>query len=188
MTQPSKILVVDDEPDVANEIARIIGKKEEYSVEIAHSGDEAIEKLKNSDFDVILLDIRMPQKSGIETLKEMRGLGKSFEAVMVTALDDARTAWEVSQVGAFDYITKPFKNEDLLLRLKMAVERKKESEQYRDIRNFLKMKSENPEEYQKILDEWAEYSSKKGGPLLLGLEEIRFVLQQRQLDPEWFKK
>lgn len=188
MNGKPKILVVDDEIDVGNEIARVISKTGEYEVETACSGDEAIEKLKANDYDVILMDIRMPVKNGIETLKELKTLKKNFETIMVTALDDAKTAWEVSQVGAFDYITKPFKNDDLLFRLKLAVERKKENEQYREIREFLKLKTENPEEYQKILDEWAEYSSSRGGPILLGIDEIKFVLQKRQEDPEWYKK
>lgn len=188
MDPKPKILVVDDETDVANEIVRVLEKREEFAVRVAYSGEEALGKIKEQDFDVALLDIRMPKMSGQELLKEIKKIGQGIEVIMVTALDDAKTAWEVSQLGAFDYLTKPFRNEDLVLRIKLALERKKESDQYKEIREFLRLKIENPEEYQKIIDEWSEYSARKGGSLILGVEEIKFVLQKRAADPEWSKK
>lgn len=188
MAAKPKVLVVDDEDDVRSEIARILEKREEFEIATAGSGEEALQKIKDGQFDVVLLDIRMPRFSGIDALKEIKKLGKGVEPIMVTALDDAKTAWEVSQVGAFDFITKPFKNEDLVLRVKLAAERKKESDSYREIRDFLRLKSENPQEFQKVIDEWTEYSSRSGGSLLLGVDEIKFVLQKRATDPEWYKK
>ena len=186
------VLIVDDEVDVAKEITRIVTKTGEFEVDTAFSGEEAVSKLKEKDFDVVLLDIRMPKMSGIETLKEIYKLRRNIEVIMVTALDDAQTAWEVSKVGAFDYITKPFKNEALILRVRMAAQRKKEKlkdqEKFKEMNEFLNLKSDDPKEYSKILEEWSKYRERKGGSLFLGPEEIKFVMNRRKENPRWYEQ
>lgn len=121
------ILVVDDEIDVNNEIAGVINDTGEFIVSSAYSGGEAIEKvqsgLKNNSFvDVVILDIRMPDMLGTQALKEIKKINKNIEAIMLTALDDANLAWEAYQEGAIDYIVKPFREADLLFRVKRAAQ------------------------------------------------------------------
>lgn len=121
------VLVVDDEVDMANEISAVL-REGGFVAEIAYSGEEALSKLAEKIFDVVLLDIRMPKVSGIEVLKEIRKISPKAEVLMLTALDEAKLAWEASHSGAFDYITKPFKNEELILRINMAIKRSEETD------------------------------------------------------------
>lgn len=121
MAKP-KVLVVDDEEMARVSIANVL--KDDCAVELAADGPEAISKAKDNNYDVILLDIRMPKMSGIEVLKELQDMSVRSDIIMLTALDEAKLAWQASKSGAFDYIMKPFNNEDLVLRVKMAVKRK----------------------------------------------------------------
>lgn len=118
------VLIVDDKEIIQISINNIL--KDKYKTAVASSGEETIAKIKNEAFDVILLDIKMPGMSGIETLKELRKITPRTEVIMVTGLNKAKLAWEASKNGAFDYITKPFENENLLLRIEMAVKRRDE--------------------------------------------------------------
>ena len=103
---PSKILVVDDEISVCKEL-RLFLKGKGYSVAEAYSGDEALEAYKQESPDVVLLDIRMPGKDGIETLHELKALDPDASVIMVTAVHEEEIAKKAMSEGAFDYITKP---------------------------------------------------------------------------------
>ena len=103
---PSKILVVDDEQAVCKELRKFL-KGKGYSVLEAYSGDEAIEVYKRESPDVVLLDIRMPGKDGIETLHELKALDPDVSVIMVTAVYEEELAKQAMVEGAFDYITKP---------------------------------------------------------------------------------
>ncbi|MDV2495919.1 MAG: response regulator [bacterium] len=106
----NKILVVDDEPDFCEALGDFLGAKG-YSVLEAHDGDQALEVYRQERPDVVLLDIRMPGKDGLETLRELRAFDPEAKVIMITAvpeeeLDEQSTA-EVED-GTLDYITKPF--------------------------------------------------------------------------------
>lgn len=127
MSEKPHILVVDDEVDVNNEISGVIKDTGEFIVSSAFSGSEAIEKVKsglknNSFIDVVILDIRMPDMPGTQALTEIKKINKNIEAIMLTALDDAKLAWKAYQEGAIDYIVKPFREVDLLFRVRKAVQ------------------------------------------------------------------
>jgi DNA-binding response OmpR family regulator len=113
MNQKTRILCVDDEPAI-----RILLKsqleQEGYQVDQAEDGDVAIEKFKGADFDIVLLDIRMPRVGGIDVLRHISESGKSTRVIMLTAVDDLSIALESVKLGANDYMTKPFDTEDLL--------------------------------------------------------------------------
>ncbi|MCX5751910.1 MAG: response regulator [Candidatus Saganbacteria bacterium] len=119
-----RILVVDDEEIARKSIKHVLEKS--FNVDLAASGEEALERIKQHTYDLVLLDIKMPGISGIEVLRKMRQLVPRTEVIMLTALDKAKTSWEASQNGAFDYITKPFRNDELLLRVQMAITRMQE--------------------------------------------------------------
>ncbi len=103
---PSKILVVDDERSVCKELCRFL-KGKGFSVVEAYSGDEALEAYKLESPDVVLLDIRMPGKDGVETLHELKALDPEASVIMVTAVHEEEIAKQAMVEGAFDYITKP---------------------------------------------------------------------------------
>ncbi len=121
---PGKILIVDDEPDIVEFISYNL-KNKGYLIASAKDGIEAISKAKAFRPDLILLDIMMPNKDGIETLKELR---KSHDfddtaIIFLTALSDEKYEIEGLKVGADDYIAKPIKPELLATRISTALRR-----------------------------------------------------------------
>ncbi len=127
------ILVVDDEES----IRRIISHKlqtEGFNCLHACSGEEALEKLAWQDFDLVLMDIKMPGMSGIDTLPLMTFDHPDICVVMSTAVTDTQTAVEAMNLGAYDYVTKPFDLDDMTLKVEKALERKRLEIEYRDYR------------------------------------------------------
>ncbi|RCK73615.1 MAG: Copper-sensing two-component system response regulator CpxR [Ignavibacteriae bacterium] len=108
-----KILFVDDD-----EALRILVKSqlitEGFEVDTADDGDTALEMIKKSNYDLILLDIKMQRLDGIETLKKLREYGCRARVIMLTAVTELNTAINSIKLGANDYITKPYEIEDLI--------------------------------------------------------------------------
>ena len=102
----SKILLVDDEPGVLKFLSVELAKRG-YEVETALSGEEAIEKIKETNPVLMLLDIQMPGMGGIETLRQAKEIDPHLGVVMVTAVNEEEIAQEAIKLGAHDYITKP---------------------------------------------------------------------------------
>lgn len=123
---PEKILIVDDEPDIIEFINYNL-KKKGYLTETASNGVEAIRKAKMFRPDLFLLDIMMPSKDGIQTLRELR-IMPDFETtpvIFLTALRDEKSEIAGLETGADDYITKPIKPELLLTRIGTLLRRMK---------------------------------------------------------------
>jgi len=102
-----KILIVDDEPEIVEVLQRFLRLKQ-YDVITAANGTEAIEKVREEHPEVVLLDINMPGKNGLEVLTEIRALAPRIGVIMVTAQSDEESGRYALSHGAFDYITKPF--------------------------------------------------------------------------------
>ncbi|MBW2607575.1 MAG: response regulator [Deltaproteobacteria bacterium] len=119
-----KILVVDDEPDFLETIVARLTKRKLDATGVV-SGEAAIELLKNELFDVILLDVKMPGgMDGIETLREIKKIQPLAEVVMLTGHASLETSIEGMKQGAFDYLLKPMKLENLLEKMTEAFENK----------------------------------------------------------------
>jgi DNA-binding NtrC family response regulator len=116
MATSSHILVIDDEPVLRQILTRVLTDAG-YFVEAASGAAEAIAMLAHGDFDVALCDINMPDGNGIEVLRRTRASGIDTVFVMVTAIAAVETAVEALRAGAFDYMIKPVRNEELLYRL-----------------------------------------------------------------------
>ncbi len=118
-----KILVIDDET-----IVRISSKRtlepEGYEVELADSGRAGIEFLEKGPFDVILLDLKMPDMGGIEVLKVVIEKWPGTKVIIVTGYSTVETAVEALRLGAFNHIEKPFTPDSLLAAVKEALEKK----------------------------------------------------------------
>ena len=110
------VLVVDDEPAVRQVLGAAIGKAG-YAVETAGSGNEALAKLDKGGFDVVLSDVFMPVMDGIELLRQARSRGHAATFIMVTAFASVDSAIDAIKAGAWDYITKPVRNEEIVHRL-----------------------------------------------------------------------
>ncbi len=120
----ARVLIVDDEALIREMIARELTEKGLECAEAA-SGDEALEKLRNNDFDVVLLDIRMPHKSGLETLAEIRTIYPDIAVIIVTVVADIEIAIESMKEGACDFIIKPIDFDILTLSVDRALEKRR---------------------------------------------------------------
>ncbi len=112
-----KVLVVDDEPSVC-EVLKEFLESNGYRVDVAYSGDEAIASYQKERHDVILLDVRMPGKDGLETLREIRAFDSSAIVIMVTAVHKESVVRQALEDGAADYITKPINPQSLELAIR----------------------------------------------------------------------
>ncbi|KKK63098.1 hypothetical protein LCGC14_2997740, partial [marine sediment metagenome] len=119
-----KILIVDDEILALNSVRRLLKRRGFSNVEICDNGMDAINRIKNNDFDIVLLDILMPEKDGLEVLKSTKPFKPQTEFILVTAVDDIATAVRSVRLGAYDYLVKPVDNERLVLSIERAYERK----------------------------------------------------------------
>ena len=102
------ILIVDDEVEMRIAMSETL-KHSGYPVEISHNAIDALNKFKKNDYSMVITDMTMPKRSGIELLKDIRKLNDTLPVLMVTAYGTIETAVEAMKVGAFDYILKPFK-------------------------------------------------------------------------------
>jgi two-component system response regulator PilR (NtrC family) len=118
-----KILVADDEQSM-REFLEIMFKKEGYHVSLASNGEEVLKLAEKEIFDLVLLDIRMPRLDGISALKKIKALSPETIVIMITAYASADTAIKAMKEGAYDYITKPFKLDEIKLIIKNALEKK----------------------------------------------------------------
>jgi two-component system response regulator PilR (NtrC family) len=123
MRRNGSILVVDDE-EIMREILEALLTREGYHVRLAASGEEGLEQARSFPFDAVLVDVMMPGMDGLALLDELKKLDEELPVMMVTAFASVETAIQAMKHGAFDYITKPFKNDEVLVVVRNAVERR----------------------------------------------------------------
>ncbi|MFI5241905.1 MAG: sigma-54-dependent transcriptional regulator [Gemmatimonadales bacterium] len=119
-----RILVVDDEPGLRQTVSRILGA-EGHSVGTAGEGEEALAKLAAEDVDLVLCDLRMPRMDGLEFIEKYTGSGGHALVIAMSAYGDSDTAIAAMQKGAYDYVQKPFRAEEVVLAVRKAAEREK---------------------------------------------------------------
>lgn len=117
-----RLLLVEDEKDL-NDIMKKRLVKQGYSVDSCYDGDEAVEYIKAGEYDVIILDVMIPGKSGLELLQQMRNRGNLTKVILVTAKDTVEDRVRGLDYGADDYLVKPFAFEELLARLRVMTRR-----------------------------------------------------------------
>lgn len=124
----ARILLVDDEEMFVEMLAE---RLEARGLDVAKAldGDQALERLKEKDFDVVILDVLMPGKDGIETLREMKNLKPLTEVIMLTGHATVQTAIDGMKLGAYDYLLKPTETKDLFEKIQGAYKRKSEHEE-----------------------------------------------------------
>jgi two-component system response regulator AtoC len=119
-----KILVVDDEPGLRQTVSRILGA-EGHAVATACEGEEALSKLSTEDVDLVLCDLRMPKMDGLEFIERYTTGGGHALVIAMSAYGDSDTAIAAMQKGAYDYVQKPFRAEEVVLAVRKAAEREK---------------------------------------------------------------
>jgi len=118
-----RVMLVDDEKDFLETLCKRLTKRK-LDVTSATGGREAITKIESVPIDVVVLDVRMPDMDGIETLKRIKKIKPSVEVIMLTAHADLEVAMEGMELGAFDYLMKPIEIDELLYKLQDAYKKK----------------------------------------------------------------
>ena len=118
-----KVLLVDDETDFVETLVKRL-RKRKLDVRAASSGQQALDMLSESPSDVVVLDVKMPDMDGIETLRRIKKIAPSVEVVMLTGHANVEVAMQGMELGAFDYLMKPIDIDDLLYKLQDAFKKK----------------------------------------------------------------
>jgi len=116
-----KILIVDDEPDMLRLLSMIIKEKTPYEVTTTNNPLEALELAKKSSFDLLIADLKMPGLNGIELLESVKRFDEDIPTIIITAYGTVEAAVETMQKGAFDFMTKPFRKEQILFTIERAL-------------------------------------------------------------------
>ena len=117
-----QLLVIDDEANMRHMLSTVL-KKAGYQVDTASDGHEGLQLVSETQYDFILCDIKMPKMDGMEFLQSARELLSTTTVIMMSAYGSIDTAIEAMKMGAYDYISKPFKTDEVYLTLKKAEER-----------------------------------------------------------------
>jgi len=162
-----RVLVVDDEENLRHYLQMVLGEAG-YQVEAASDGVEALEKMQHQSWDIILCDIRMPRMDGMAFLKQAKAKGLEGAIIMMSAYGTVDTAVEAMKIGAYDYVSKPFNADEIILTIKKAEERerlreenarlKEEVQRDYDLKNIV-AKSESMRKIFDLIKKVAKYKS-----------------------------
>jgi DNA-binding NtrC family response regulator len=135
----ARILIVDDEEIVIRSCLRILGNGD-YEVEAVQDGWEALRKVDETDYDVVILDIMMPEIDGLEVLQRVKETHPDVDVIMVTGHSQIETAVRSMKLGAFDYLPKPFDPDELELVVERALERRRLLQENLDLKTEISSK------------------------------------------------
>jgi len=130
-----KVLIVEDEKQIAESLKKSF-EEEKYSAKICFNGEDALNTISENRFDIILLDWRIPKVTGVEVCRRVREAGDKTPIILLTALTDVKNKIEAFNVGADDYITKPFSIGEVLARINAVVRRSKVTSSSIVLENF----------------------------------------------------
>jgi DNA-binding NtrC family response regulator len=139
MNDKGRIHIIDDEPVIHDVLGQFL-TSEGYEVEISANGAEALAKHDGAGFDLVLLDLLMPGMDGLEVLRELRKIDPWVVAIIITAYASVDSAISAMKSGAYDYVQKPFKHDDLLLTIQRGLDHKRLTEENYRLKNELKRK------------------------------------------------
>ena len=137
-----KILIADDDP-VLLKLLPAQMSAQEFEISITETGTSVIEALKKEAYDVILLDVNLPDISGVEVLSKIRETNKSTEVVMLTADTSLETGIQAMRLGAYDYITKPAKSDEVEIIIRKAAEKRQLVKQNKQLQVAVRQQNEN---------------------------------------------
>ncbi|MBI4687537.1 MAG: sigma-54-dependent Fis family transcriptional regulator [Nitrospirae bacterium] len=136
MTMPFKILIAEDEEITLKHLIHSL-MQEGYDVTGTASGQDAFEKLKDGSFDVLITDIKMPGINGIELLEKAKEAAPDLAVIIITGFGSVSSAVEAMRKGAYDYITKPFELDEIVIKVKQLCEQKTLKKENTALRTFL---------------------------------------------------
>jgi DNA-binding NtrC family response regulator len=138
-----RVLVIDDEPDIRESLELLLTDSG-YAVDLAHNGTEGLHRLESRGYDIVLLDLMMPDRSGMEVLEEFRIRDRDTPVFMITAYGSVEAAVQALKLGATDYFSKPWDNEKLLLEISAAIERRRLEDENTQLKRALKQRYSFP--------------------------------------------
>ncbi len=118
----AQILIVDDELDMLALLAMIITEKTDHKVTTTSNPLEVAKLVEEGAYDLVISDLKMPGMDGMELIEEITKMGKHIPVLIITAYGSIESAEEAVRKGAYDYITKPFRKEQILIAIKRALE------------------------------------------------------------------
>ncbi|MFH1349751.1 MAG: response regulator [Pseudomonadota bacterium] len=124
----TRVLLVDDEKEFVQALSERLTIRD-YDVTASLSGEDAVEKIKHYNYDVVILDVLMPGLGGVETMSEIKRIKPLTEVIMLTGHATVESAIEGMKLGAYDYLMKPCETEELVAKIDRAYERKAEHEE-----------------------------------------------------------
>ena len=123
MVEINKVLIVEDDPNLGKILFEYLEAKN-YNVSLAIDGEDGLDKfLKSKDWDIVLLDVMMPKKDGFSLARDIRKINKNIPIIFLTAKSQKDNIIKAFNLGADDYLTKPFSIEELIARIKAVIKR-----------------------------------------------------------------
>jgi len=168
-----KILVIDDELDIREGLELLL-TSEGYTVELAQNGTEGIQKLEQHGYDLALLDLMMPDLSGMDVLREVRARDRETPIFMITAYGSVEAAVDALKLGANDYFSKPWDNEKLIIEIERMIDRRRLADENTHLKRALKQRYSFPniigksERMVRLLDLVAQVAPSRSTILITG--------------------
>src|SRR5690242_15167076 len=142
-THRGRILVIDDEPDIREGLEALL-TSENYRVELAGNATEGLKRLEESTYDLVLLDLMMPDKSGMQVLEEIRLRDHETPIFLITAYGSIQAAVDALKRGASDYFSKPWDNEKLLIEIERMISKRRLERENVELKRALKQRYSFP--------------------------------------------
>ena len=168
-----RILVIDDEFDIREGLELLL-TSEGYSVELAQNGGEGLQKLERNNYDLALLDLMMPDRSGMDVLREVRARDRETPIFMITAYGSVEAAVDALKLGANDYFSKPWDNEKLIIEIERMIDRRRLADENTHLKRALKQRYSFPniigksERMVRLLDLVAQVAPSRSTILITG--------------------
>ena len=115
-----RILIVEDNKDMQFLLSHIL-EEEGYKTSVAGSGIKALKEIKEITPNLVILDVRMPKMDGFEVLEKVKKINSEIQIIMITAFGEIKDSVKAMKLGAYDYITKPFDNDEIIFTIKKAL-------------------------------------------------------------------
>jgi DNA-binding NtrC family response regulator len=170
---PGRVLIIDDEPDIRESLEALLSS-ENYQVELAPTASEGLRHLETTAYDLVLLDLMLPDKSGMQVLEEVRGRDRDTPIFMLTAYGSIEVAVQALKRGANDYFSKPWDNEKLLIEIDRMISRRRLELENTELKRALKQRYSFPnivgksERMLKILDLVGQVAQSRATILITG--------------------
>src|SRR5579864_6143349 len=173
-TSKGRVLIIDDEPAIRESLHALLTLEGGYSVDLAEGGIEGLQKLAKRGYDLVLLDLMMPDMSGMEVLHDLRERDRETPIFMITAYGSVQAAVDALKAGADDYFPKPFENDKLIREIEGVIARRRLEHENTHLKRALKQRYSFPniirksEKMLRVLDLVGQVASSRATILITG--------------------